>query len=267
MLKIIIVEGDSPEQLIKNHSQGLQTNSELYSQSLKSCRRDLDIRVIHPYSLDFSLDTLHTEWADGFVFTGSNVNWSVDDKAAKPQQQVMEKALQSSIPVLGSCNGLQLGMVVLGGSVRPSPNGLELGLASDIRLTDSGSQHQIHKGRISGYVCPCIHRDEVAELPQGAVLTATNDHSPVQAAVFEQQGISFWGMQYHPEISAREIADFIAADGLFTGSKTLVEQLRQIEKPNRDNMTNAFKVPPQGLIQATRTLEISNWLTRLEQQA
>ena len=55
-------------------------------------------------------------------------------------------------------------------------------------------------GRPIEYAAPCIHRDEVAQLPKDAVLLAGNAHSPVQAFVVETDTVTFWGTQYHPEL-------------------------------------------------------------------
>jgi len=53
---------------------------------------------------------------------------------------------------------------------------------------------------------PAIHGDEVAELPPGATLLASNGATRVQAAEVRFDRGVFWGVQYHPELALGEIA-------------------------------------------------------------
>lgn len=260
MIKILIIEGDTPEQLELSARQGQLSNAQYYRDAIHSCRNDVQTEVAQPYTTDFSLQKLNLKQVDGVIFTGSTVNWSVDAAEAKPLRQAMEKAFHNGKPVLGSCNGLQLGAVVLGGKVAASPNGLELGLARDIRLTTDGESHPLHKGRPAVYASPCIHRDEISELPPGAVLTATNAHSPVQAMVYEQAGICFWGMQYHPEISASQIATIVTGDGLFSADRKLADELCEAEADPLGKAAVGLGIRGTDLQPQTRMLELSNWL-------
>ena len=104
----------------------------------------------------------------------------------------MRKVFEAGLPTLGSCNGMQLAASVLGGQSSASPNGREDGLARDVTLTEAGRAHPFMAGRIDGYAAPCVHRDEVSRLPDGAVVLATNNHSEVQAFAYENDGIRFW---------------------------------------------------------------------------
>lgn len=264
MTRILIIEGDTPDQLRFSAQQNQKSNAQYYQDALLDCQPDLQIETAQPYHPSFKLQELNLDNIDGVVFTGSTVNWSVDAPEAKPIRATMEKVFTQSKPTLGSCNGMQLGAVILGGRVAPSPNGRELGMARNIRLTSEGAQHSLHLGREDGFACSCIHRDEVAELPSGAILTATNDHSPVQAMVYERNGIQFWGMQYHPEISPKQIAALIAGEGLFTGSLELAENLRAAEENPLSIATQALKVSSRDLLPNTRMLEIKNWLAFIQ---
>lgn len=266
MAHILIIEGDTPEQLRINIQQGVTSNAQYYQNALLSCQANVVTQLLQPYHPDFSPKDLTFDKVDGIVFTGSTVNWSVDAPEAKPLRNTMEKVLSSGKPVLGSCNGMQLGAVVLGGKVHSSPNGLELGLAKKIQLTADGQKHRIHAGRKAEFSCPCIHRDEVSELPNGALLTATNTHSPVQAFTYEKNGVSFWGMQYHPEISATEIADIVEADGLFASGASLARDLRLLETESKADASARLGVDANDLIPQTRMLELSNWLALIAQR-
>lgn len=198
MLRILIVDSDPAEANARSKAAVGQTTGALYASALRECRDDLEFITVAPYD-DNALPPLDDY--DGAVFTGSGVEWCTDDQRAKPLARVMEACFAARLPTAGSCNGMQLAATVLGGSNRASPNGREDGLARNIRLTEAGQVHPFLAGRSDGYAVPCVHRDEVDRLPDGAVLLATNDHSAVQAFAYEQDGVRFWGVQYHPEYS------------------------------------------------------------------
>ncbi len=247
-MHIIVVEGDTPSVIQHNRAQGQRTNSQRYCDALMAIDPALALGRVEPYR---DSQAVIPPGVQGVVFTGSGVDFSVDAPDAEPLRQMMEQAFAAGIPVLGSCNGMQLAAVVLGGRVGPSPNGFELGLARNIRLTEAGARHALHAGRTPPFSAPCIHRDEVRSLPTGAVVTAFNDHSPVQAMVYESDGVRFWGMQYHPEIAPSEIATIVASDGLFAGGAHLADELRAAEAADDD------------LTPHRRGLELRHWLASL----
>lgn len=210
MLRILIVDSDLADANARLKTATGHTTGEGYAAALQACRNDLEITIICPYDGD-ALPVL--EEFDGVVFTGSGVEWCTDDPRAAPLTRAMERCFAAGLPTLGSCNGMQLAATVLGGSNRASPNGREDGLARNIRLTEAGAFHPFLAGRRDGYAVPCTHRDEVASLPVGAVVLATNDHSAVQAFVFEKGPVRFWGVQYHPEYTLPFIGGRVRAWG------------------------------------------------------
>ena len=261
MTKILIIESDPPELKKNNTNLGMRGNAESYGDALIACQADINIQIAAPYSPDFKLDSLQLDDIDGVVFTGSSVDWSVNNKKAKPLRQSMEKVLAVQKPILGSCNGMQLACVVLGGRVHESINGMELGVARDIQLTEHGSQHAFHKGRSKIFSCLCIHRDEVVELPSGAELTASNQHSEVQAMVYEQSGQSIWGIQYHPEGTLRQFADIVdSPDGFFSSSTTLVDDLRSAGSDPTGEAASRLGAREDDLTPSMLRTELYNWL-------
>ena len=194
--KILIIDSDPADINVWKKANFGVTTGEGYAAALHACRDNLQITIVCPYDGEPVPDP--TGYA-GVIFTGSAVDWSTDSPQEAPLVAAMRRCFDAKRPVMGSCNGMQLAATVLGGSNRASPNGREDGLARNIRLTDAGRTHPFLAGREDEYAAPCVHRDEVAELPTGAVLLATNDHSAVQAFAYERDGIRFWGVQYHPE--------------------------------------------------------------------
>ena len=264
-MKILVVESNAPEVLPegKRHPAADQ-----YGALLSRLAGDVRFSAVTPYEDGFDAAVLADllPEQDGVVFTGSANSWSTDDERSRPLWTVMEQAFDHKRPCFGSCNGMQLAAVVLGGRVGASPKGLEIGLTLPLRLTGEGQCHRMMDGRKEGMVVPCIHRDEVQELPPSARLLAGNDHSPVQAFATgpscggETGSPDFWGVQYHPELGPGDIADYINREqGLFSGrEKALADWLEELEQDSA--LLAAIKADPDDLILERRTSELANWL-------
>ncbi|WP_300032416.1 type 1 glutamine amidotransferase [uncultured Roseobacter sp.] len=214
--RILVVDNDPGEINARKRAQYGETTGEGYAAALKAVDPACDVAIAAPYDGD-ALPLLSE--LDGVVFTGSAVDWTTEDPLAAALAEAMRRVFAAGVPTLGSCNGFQLAASVLGGATAPSPNGREDGLALGIRLTDAGRTHPLLAGRNDGYAAPCVHRDEVVRVPQGAVVLAANSHSPVQAMVYERDGVRFWGMQYHPEYSLKFIGARVRDWDLFPDDK------------------------------------------------
>lgn len=218
----------------------------------------VEIKTHSPYVNTFT--AVNFSEIDGVIFTGSGVAWSTDAPEGKPQRDAAEAVFQTGLPVWGSCNGMQLAATVLGGMVGASPNGLEVGVARNTRRV---GDHPMFHGRADTWAVPCIHRDEVQRLPDGATLTATNDHSPIQAFAYAQNGVDFWGTQYHPELTITRIADYMRnGDGIFLDKARMIPDLDAAET----NTAAAARIgtTPAALAFETRTLELANWLNHVK---
>ncbi len=98
-----------------------------------------------------------------------------------------------NVPVLGVCYGMQLLNIKFGGSVEASDR-REYGPASLMVLESTGLYQDISP---SSQVW-MSHSDTVKLLPDGARVIATNQHgTPVSI----QWNESFFGIQYHPEVT------------------------------------------------------------------
>lgn len=216
MTTILILEGQSPDIVQNGHS---------YLAAFVTCLMGIDPSLI----LVGKNPNLHKitqkdfDGVDGIIFTGSGVEWNTSDPRGQAQVNAMREAFNSGKPIWGSCNGFQLMASVLGGAVGESPNGFEGGLAKGLTLTEAGKTHPMMKGRADGDAVPCIHRDEIQTLPEGAVLLAGNAHSPIQAAVYEKDGIDYWGAQYHPELTPAFIAASLTRKDAVGFAETIAE--------------------------------------------
>ncbi|MEM0947511.1 MAG: type 1 glutamine amidotransferase [Pseudomonadota bacterium] len=255
-MRIIVVESDTPELAeVARRTRGA-SNSDRFQAVFAAAQPDIQSRVFSPYAGE----TPDYSDAVGIVFTGSAVDWRVDDPKGAPITQAMERAFSSGLPVWGSCNGMQLAAVLLGGTCRAAPSGFEAGIARAIELTVAGEAHPMMAGRRHGFAAPCIHRDEVADLPPDAVLLACNAHSRVQAFAYEAHGISFWGVQYHPEYTAASMAAALSdRDGQDPG---FISDLRAADTDPKAAERLGVHGGTFGM--RNRANELFNWLAMVE---
>ena len=252
MTTILILEGNTPELLRQGKADSLP-----FVTSLLALDPALKLRLANPYGQEIGDDLI--DGADGVIFTGSGTDWATDAPEAAPQRAAMERVFAAGRPSWGSCNGMQLAAVVLGGAVGASPKGREDGIARDITLTGAGQAHPMMAGKPRAFASPCAHRDEVQGLPEGAVLIAGNAHSPVQAMVYEQDGVDFWGVQYHPECTALDVAGWYRGrDGDFAA------MVANLERAEADPDAAArLGATPDQLSLLGRTRELANWLAHV----
>ena len=171
---IAIIEGNH-EGLVGYRDGSLYGAAEGFADTLQACAAQsekemaLDFTIIRPHFADHHLSSDMFDDCDGVVFTGSANRWSADEAEAAPARQVMARALDTALPVFGSCYGLQLAVAVLGGENRANPKRTEFAIARDITLSAEGKTHALYQGKVAVFDARCMHRDEIARLPSGAV--------------------------------------------------------------------------------------------------
>jgi GMP synthase (glutamine-hydrolysing) len=256
MPKILIVDSNPAAENAAFVANRGRAAGETYAHALRQCRDDLEITIVAPYDGE---DMPALAGFDGVVFTGSSVAWNTDDARAEPIAKAMRKVFDEGLPTLGSCNGMQLAASVLGGRSEASPNGHENGFAKDIQRTEAGRVHPLLQGRTDGYAVPCVHRDEVTKLPEGAVLLAGNAHSGVQAFAYEQGGIKFWGMQYHPELDPTYLGPALGKIGKLDAAQASDMALVE-EDPDA---VARLGLRTTDMAPRVRMTELRNWLASL----
>ncbi len=205
-MRLLVVEGNTPVIDQEMKALGGTGMAGGYAGVLRQLRPDAGVDIAQPAFPDFTPDKALDKDLDGVVLTGSFVDYSAHDERAAPARSFLEKVFDDALPVFGSCWGLHIGAVVLGGSVGPGPNGFEFGIAREVTVTAEGRDHPLHHNKPASYDTLCTHYHEVTEVPTGAKVTASNRHSRVQAMVFETGGVAFWGVQYHPEFSLEDLS-------------------------------------------------------------
>jgi GMP synthase (glutamine-hydrolysing) len=111
---------------------------------------------------------------------------------AEAAPQLPAGLLESGIPILAICYGMQLLARALGGEVSPSPV-REYGKAT---LTEM--RGGLFEGIEGEFVAWMSHGDSVKRIPAGFTVTAATADTPV--AAMEDAARGFYALQFHPEV-------------------------------------------------------------------
>ncbi|MFE7131974.1 type 1 glutamine amidotransferase [Streptomyces sp. NPDC057638] len=147
----------------------------------------------------------------GLLVLGGSVNCE-DDTAAPwlpAVRALIREAVADRVPVLGICLGGQILATALGGTVTPRRAGPEIG-AVPLRKLPAASADPVFGGVPDGAPAAQWHWDEIAALPPGAVPLLTGDDCHHQAF---RAGECAWGLQFHPEVLADDVAVWARSDG------------------------------------------------------
>jgi GMP synthase (glutamine-hydrolysing) len=143
----------------------------------------------------------------GFVIFGGAMN--VDETARYPwlltQRQLLRRAIDEGVPVLGICLGAQMLARALGARVYPAPV-RELGFYP-VTVTEAGLRDPLVSAFESANRVFQWHEDTF-DLPQGATLLATGEQVPVQAFSFGERA---WGIQFHFEVDRAGVEAWLRA--------------------------------------------------------
>jgi GMP synthase (glutamine-hydrolysing) len=209
----------------------------------------------------------------GVMFPGSPLHIYDPTPFVTRQIEFARTVFAAGVPVWGSCWGLQLAAVALGGSVRRNPRGRELAVARAIAVTDAGRGHPLLASRPPVFDALCSHLDEVDTLPPNAEILAANEICGVQAmAVRTPVGGGFFGTQYHPEhtlaVSAALIeirVSELVAEGFGDEPGKILEMAADYRTlaagpaAHRDLIWR-YGIASEIIDPVRRTTEIGNWL-------
>jgi len=202
-----MMEGNTLERQAEAAKLGVRTATEVYMQAIHAHFPDLELEVLHAADRGQSLPNGRTlEEYDGMVISGSGLHAYDETFEVTNQIKWLKTFAETGKPILGSCWGLQIAVIAAGGKVDLSPNGREIGIARKIGLTKAGETHPFMAGKPTIFDAPCIHYDEVTELPESCTLLASNAHSHVQAAIVPVGKSEVWAVQYHPEFDLTQLS-------------------------------------------------------------
>lgn len=142
---------------------------------------------IHPFSA--SWDEIRKQKPSGIILSGGPA--SVYAKGAPhPQKQILE----SGLPILGICYGLQVLVHHLGGKVNPATK-REFGPAV-VEITHHNTLFDNLPQKIDVWMS---HGDAATHMPSGFQAMATTENAPF-AAIYNPTK-KFYGVQFHPEVN------------------------------------------------------------------
>ena len=213
---------------------------------------------------------------DGFIWTGSDLTvYHTDDPRVSGQLVFAEELMEEGAVSWGSCWGIQMAAQVLGGEVAVNPNGREWGLARRIELNDTGLASPMLEGKPAVFDGFIMHLDEVTQLPAGTVSLGGNEHTSIQAAIFEKGDASYWATQYHPEYNLYEMGRLIAAraealvrEGHFPDEDSVAEYAADMmtlhANPDSQQLRDKLDIGDDIIDPQIRELELRNWLRFVE---
>lgn len=128
----------------------------------------------------------------GVIFTGGP-NSVYDESSPHYSKEI----LNLGIPILGICYGHQLLTHISGGKIEPAKSGSEYG-KTELFV----AENILFEGVPENSICYMSHTDYVSRLPDGfKVIAHTNN---CQCAAMADDEKSFYGVQFHPEVTHTE---------------------------------------------------------------
>jgi GMP synthase (glutamine-hydrolysing) len=272
MLNILIAEGTPAVWQPERRGFGLPSNFSLLAAAVRL--HDPGIRCMPLNIADGEALPFGTTLSDfdGVMFPGSPLHIYDPGPCVGRQIDFARAAFAAGLPVWGSCWGLQLAVVALGGSVRRNPRGRELPIARAITVTEVGRAHPLLASRPAVFDALCSHLDEIETLPPNSQVLAANEVSAIQALAVETPlGGSFHGTQYHPEHTLAVSAALIemrAAELVEEGFGTAPSEIVAIaadyralaNEPTRRALIWRYGIAGEISDPIRRTTEIGNWL-------
>jgi GMP synthase (glutamine-hydrolysing) len=272
MANILIAEGTPAVWQAERARFGIPSNFSLFAAAVQL--HDPGIRPTPLNIADGGALPIGTALSDfdGVMIPGSPLHIYDASPAVTRQIDFARATFAAGVPVWGSCWGLQLATVALGGSVRRNPRGRELPIARAITVTQAGRAHPLLASRPAVFDALCSHLDEIETLPPNSQVLAANELSAIQAIATQTpwRG-SFLGTQYHPEhtlaVSAA-LLEIRAAELVEEGFGTEPSEIVAIAadyralyvEPTRRDLIWRYGIASEIMDPIRRTTEIGNWL-------
>ena len=205
-LRLLVAESETAEARAARRAAVGRSSGESYVATLQSIAPEAVCDIVRPHEVGPDADPPQAlEDYDAVFLCGSPMHVYDDTPETRRQLAFMRAVFASGTPSFGSCAGLQVAVAAAGGTVAKADQH-EIAFARRITATAAGREHPLLSGRPASWDALAIHSDLVESLPFGATLLAGNAICPVQAVEICLDGGTFWGVQYHPELTLAEIA-------------------------------------------------------------
>ena len=143
----------------------------------------------------------------GILVTGSAAMVSDREPWSEATAEWLRDAVAEGAHVFGICYGHQLIAHALGGEVGDNPAGREMGTV-EVSLAEAVSADPLLEDAPTRFLAQSTHLQTVISPPPGAEVLA---RTAQDAHAMLRFGENAWGVQFHPEFSARHMHGYIRA--------------------------------------------------------
>ena len=191
---------------------------------------------------DYACDEQHVREFDpqGIIFSGGPETTTKADAPRAP-----DFLLESGIPILGICYGLQTMAEQLGGKVQSSSKSefgyAQVELCVSNRLLD-GIEDRLSEGGAALLDVWMSHGDKVTAIPSDFITVASTESCPF--AIMANEEKRFYGVQFHPEVThtrqgmrmlERFVRDICQCEALWTPAKIIDDAVARIREQVGDD--------------------------------
>lgn len=275
-MRFLVVDCETADKRDARCASVGRAGGDSFAQVLRELRPGCNTAIITPADGDGPPPTPAELAEFDAVFLGGS-SLHVYDGSAPSERLIdaMRAVYRSGTPSFGSCAGLQVAVVAAGGEVGPADDKPEAGIARRITPTQAGRDHPLLRDRPPVWDALTIHTDEITRLPDGATLLAVNSNA-MHAAEIRHDGGLCWGVQYHPELTLREIAAALRRDAAMVVEHGLSRTELEVggyadllatlgSDGGRTDLAWRLGIDEQVLDDAQRRREIRNFLDHLHQ--
>ena len=207
MPRILVIDGNEAATRARHVSVGGTDSGDGYAATLKRLQKDIECDIVRAADGDPKLpDGVALADYHGAVITGSALNVYSREAAVERQIDLAKAVFAAGVPCFGSCWGLQVGVTAAGGSVVRNPRGREFGFGAAHHADGTGPRSRAcsRASPRCSRPAPCMWTPWRAcrPVPHRWRTTTWACRRPRSSS----RTATFWGVQYHPEYSAAEIA-------------------------------------------------------------
>jgi len=273
--RFLVIDGYLKKSRDELLAGGATMAGDQYSGMLKQACPGAECDIVFPCDGDGGLPAgVQLSDYDGMAWTGCSLTVFEDNKEVNAQIELARAGFEAGVPGFGSCWAAQIAVVSAGGICRPNPNGREMGIARKIALTAEGRGHPMYTGKSSVFDAFISHVDEITHVPSGSTVLSGNAFTRVQSVSVVYANGTFWGLQYHPEYTLKEMArltwcriDVLKKLGFFkdrAAGEAYVELLETLhDDPARSDLRWLLGIDDDILNERVRRLEVKNWVEHL----
>ena len=260
-LDILIVEGNIAEDSEIFIKAGGATAADNLKNLVLNLEPSSNIKIINPGNDEetkYALENI--EKFNGIIFTGGAMRLNDMTSEIKKHINFASNCFKHYKKILAICWGLQVCSTAAGGKVAPGKNGAHIGIAFDVEINQEGKKNSIYKNKKIKFTTPAFNFDEVIEIPENAILLASDRINNVMGIYFESGNSKIWGLQYHPDYEYHQMINLSKAR-----KDRMINNKNFKDENDFQNHINYIKDEDKKLNFENRTCEVKNWLDIIKQ--